>query len=101
MAFQIECQAITKPQKIVAEKKMRPIEKKFINECNNVILELEHDINLHTKTKLALKHIVNKIFLHNKQVDFIQLIENIQYANFSKSIEKFFEMILYMAKYTN
>jgi hypothetical protein len=66
MAFQIECQAITKPEKIQAAKKIRPSEKKYINECNNVILELEHDINLHTKTKLAIRHIVNKIFLHNK-----------------------------------
>lgn len=45
---------------------MKSIEKKFIIECNNVILELEHDISLHTKTKQAIKHIVNKIFIHNK-----------------------------------
>lgn len=100
-AFQIECQAITKPQKIPVEKKASQAQKKYINECNNTILELEHDINLHTKTKLAIKHIVNKIFLHNKSVDFVQLIDNVQYANFSKSIERFFKAVLYMAKYTN
>lgn len=50
---------------------------------------------------MAIKHIVNKIFLHNKSVDFVQLIDNVQYANFSKSIERFFKAILYMAKYTN
>jgi len=63
--------------KIQILKEMKPVERKYINECNNVILELEHDINLHTKTKLAIKHIVNKIFLHNKSVDFIQLIDNV------------------------
>lgn len=62
---------------------------------------MEHDINLHTNTKQAIKHIVNTIFLHNKQVDFVQLISNVQYANFSKSIERFFKSVLYMAKYTN
>ena len=80
---------------------MSPAAKKYINECNNVILELEHDISLHTKTKLAIKHIVNQIFLHNKQVNFVQLIAGVQYTNFSKSIQNFFETVLFMAKYTN
>jgi len=101
-AVTFDCQVITKPTKITPDKKRDRDEtaKKLVKECNDVVLELEHDVNLHNKCKLALQQTVNKVLVHNKKIGFQSLLTGITYCNFAESAVRFMTALMTQVAYT-
>lgn len=67
-----DCSIIAKAEKIIMDKKKdKDIhEIKLVKECNDVVLEFDHDAQLHNKCKILLQHTVNKMLLHNNKMSF-------------------------------